>query len=186
MSTAFEPTDRRWHADGDSNTSPLRGEWQAEHLDDDSRRLIEEDSRYFLRQSLSTPCLGAVRRAEGIWIEDFTGRRYMDFHGNNVHHIGYGHPRLLAAIKDQLDSLPFAPRRFTCEPAIALARKLVGIAPEGLDKVLLAPGGSEAIEIALKIARAATGRYKTVSFWDSFHGAGFGASSVGGESLFRG
>ncbi len=51
--------------------------------------------------------------------------------------------------------------------------------------MLFAPGGSEAIEIALKIARVATGRFKTVSFWDAFHGAGFGAVSVGGEAVFR-
>ncbi|MFM9644431.1 aminotransferase class III-fold pyridoxal phosphate-dependent enzyme, partial [Streptomyces turgidiscabies] len=90
--------------------------------------------------------------AAGIWIEDADGRRFMDFHGNSAHHIGYGHPRLLQAIKDQLDSLSFAPRRFTCEPAIALAERLAALAPAGLDKVLFAPGGSEAIEIALKLA----------------------------------
>jgi len=126
-----------------------------------------------------------VRKAEGIWIEDVAGRRYMDFHGNSVHHIGYGHPRLKEAISRQMDALPFAPRRFTCEPAVALARKLAALAPGGLSKVLFAPGGSEAIEMALKIARAATGRYKTLSFWDAFHGAGYAAASVGGEALFR-
>jgi 4-aminobutyrate aminotransferase len=62
---------------------------------------------------------------------------------------------------------------------------LIDISPPGLDKVLFATGGSDAIEIALKIARAATGRFKTLSFWDAFHGAGFGAASVGGEALFR-
>jgi 4-aminobutyrate aminotransferase len=51
--------------------------------------------------------------------------------------------------------------------------------------VLLTTGGSDAVEVALKIARAATGRFKTLSFWESFHGAGFGAASVGGEQLFR-
>ena len=51
--------------------------------------------------------------------------------------------------------------------------------------MLFTTGGSDANEVALKIARAATGRFKTVSFWDSFHGAGFGAASVGGEALFR-
>jgi (R)-1-hydroxy-2-aminoethylphosphonate ammonia-lyase len=51
--------------------------------------------------------------------------------------------------------------------------------------VLFTTGGSDAIETALKIARVATGRFKTLSFWDAFHGAGFGASSVGGEQLFR-
>mgnify|MGYP000255211016 CR=1 FL=1 len=52
-------------------------------------------------------------------------------------------------------------------------------------RVLFTTGGSDAVEVALKLARAATGRFKTLSFWDAFHGAGFGASSVGGESLFR-
>jgi 4-aminobutyrate aminotransferase len=147
--------------------------------------LVQADARHFLHQSLSSPCLSALRRAEGIWLEDLAGRRYMDLHGNGVHHIGYGHPRLIAALKAQLDELPFAPRRFTNEPAVALAAKLAAIAPVGLSKVLLAPGGSEAIEMALRLARAVTGRHKTVSFWDSFHGAGFGGASVGGEALFR-
>ena len=51
--------------------------------------------------------------------------------------------------------------------------------------MLFTTGGSDAVEVAIKIARAATGRYKTLSFWDAFHGAGFGASAVGGEALFR-
>lgn len=171
--------------ESETNSSPQRTAWQAAHLDETGRAWLAEDTRYFLHQSVSTPCLAAIQRAEGCWIEDTAGRRYLDFHGNNVHHLGYGHPRLLAAIKAQLDQLSFAPRRFTCEPAIALARHLVEISPPGLDKVLFATGGSDAIEIALKIARAATGRFKTLSFWDAFHGAGFGAASVGGEALFR-
>jgi 4-aminobutyrate aminotransferase len=171
--------------EGEVNFTSRRQIWQDAYLDGTTRRLLAEDERYFLRQSVSTPCLSAIRRAEGIWIEDATGRRYMDFHGNSVHHIGYGHPRLIAALKRQLDELPFAPRRFTCEPAIEVARRLVTVSPPGLDRVLFTTGGSDAVEIALKIARAATGRFKTVSFWDSFHGAGFGAASVGGEALFR-
>lgn len=95
----------------------------------------------------------------------------MDFHGNGVHHIGYGHPRLKRAIVRQLDDLPFVRRRFTCDVAVALAEKLGAITPHGLEKVLLATGGTDAVEIALKVARAATGRFKTVSFWESFHGA---------------
>ena len=171
--------------EGESNLSPRRRAWGGAALDAATRALLDEDSRYFMHQSLSSPCLDVVRKAEGIWIEDVAGRRYMDFHGNSAHHIGYGHPRLVAALKRQLDELPFAPRRFTAEPAIALARKLVEITPAPLGKVLFAPSGSDAIEIALKIARAATGRFKTVSFWDSFHGAGFGGASVGGEATFR-
>ncbi len=172
-------------SEGDVNLSTRRAQWQAAHLDAATRALLERDSRAFLHQSVSTPCLNGLRRAEGIWIEDFAGRRYMDFHGNNVHHVGYAHPRVLAAIGDQLQKLSFAPRRYACEPAVELAEKLAQIAPGERSKVLFTTGGSDAVEVAIKIARAATGRFKTLSFWDAFHGAGLGASSVGGESLFR-
>jgi 4-aminobutyrate aminotransferase len=150
--------------------------------------LLTRDSAAFLHQSVSTPCLSAITKAEGIWIEDTAGRRYMDFHGNNVHHVGYAHPQVIVAIKRQLDSLSFAPRRFASERAVELAEALGARfqALTGRDgKVLLTTGGSDAVEVAIKLARICTGRFKTLSFWDSFHGAGFGASSVGGESLFR-
>lgn len=172
-------------SEGDVNTSDLRAEWSARTHDAATRGALAGDTRHFLRQSVSTPCLNAIARAEGIWIEDVSGRRYMDFHGNNVHHIGYGHPRLKKAIADQMDALPFAPRRYANEPATALARKLGEIAPGDLSKVLFTTGGSDANEVAVKIARAATGRFKVLSFWDAFHGAGLGAGSLSGEALFR-
>ena len=176
-----------YRSEGDNNLSPQRRDWQARNLAlaPETDELLARDGTAFLHQSLSTPCLTAIRKAEGIWIEDAEGRRLMDFHGNNVHHIGYGHPRLLAAVKAQMDDLPFTPRRFTSEPAVQLAEKLASIAPSALGKVLLSTGGSDAIDMALKLARSATGRFKTLSFWDSFHGAGFGGLSVGGEALFR-
>jgi len=85
-------------SESDTNLSPQRRAWADKNLDPEARTLLAEDEKYFLRQSVSTPCLNAVAKAEGIWIEDTAGRRYMDFHGNNVHHIGYGHPRLKRAI----------------------------------------------------------------------------------------
>lgn len=179
--TAFHPS----QAEGEVNYSPRKLSWAEKNLGPATQDLLARDAAQFLHQSISTPCLSAIRKAENIWIEDMDGRRYRDFHGNNVHHIGYGHPRLKEAIRRQMEDLPFSPRRFTCEPAVALAEKLAAISPRDLSKVLFATGGSDAIEIALKIARIATGRFKTVSFWDSFHGAGFGASSIGGEQLFR-
>ena len=114
-------------SEGDVNSSGRRAEWAARNRDPAVDAMLAEDARLFMHQSVSTPCLSAIRKAEGIWIEDLAGRRYMDFHGNNVHHIGYGHPRLIAAIKRQLDELSFTPRRFTSEPAVALARKLAEI-----------------------------------------------------------
>ena len=172
-------------SEGDSNLSPGRTDWSRHMVGGKSAAMVDEDSRHFIRQSLSTPCIAAVTKAEGIWLEDADGNRYMDFHGNNVHHIGYGHPRLVDAIKTQMETLPFGPRRFTNKTAIELAAKLTSIAPDGLDKLLFSTGGSDANEMALKLARAATGRFKTISFWDAFHGAGFGGISVGGEDIFR-
>ncbi|NOD30189.1 (R)-1-hydroxy-2-aminoethylphosphonate ammonia-lyase [Ruegeria atlantica] len=173
------------HTEGESNTSEARKAWLQKSMGPKSSPLLKRDANVFLHQSLSSPCVSTIAKAEGLWIEDIEGRRYMDFHGNSVHHIGYGHPRLVAAIKAQLDDLPFAPRRFTNDPAVELAEKLAEIVPGDLGKMLFTTGGSDANEVALRIARAATGRFKTISFWDAFHGAGFGAASVGGEATFR-
>ena len=172
-------------SEGDTNLTGRRARWQAGALDEPTRGLLARDARAFLHQSVSTPCLNAIAKAEGIWIEDTAGRRYMDFHGNNVHHIGYGHPRLKRAVAEQMDALPFAPRRYACEPAVELAETLAAITPGDLSKVLFTTGGSDAVEVAVKIARTATGRFKTLSFWDAFHGAGFGAGALSGEALFR-
>ncbi len=174
--------------EGDVNHSPHRHAWQQAHLDDATRRTLARDADVFLHQSVSTPCLSTIVKAEGLWIEDGTGRRYMDFHGNNVHHVGHAHPHVVASVKAQLDELCFAPRRFASDRAIELAENLAAryrrLTGHG-GKLLFTPGGSDAVEVALKYARAATGRHKTLSFWDAFHGAGFGASSVGGEAMFR-
>ena len=172
-------------SEGDINISPRRKQWQDAHLDADSRVLLEEDARYFLRQSLSTPCLNAMRACEGIYIEDTQGRRYMDFHGNNVHQVGFGNPDVMAAVKRQLDELPFCTRRYTNRVAVDLAKKLAEIAPDPLKKSLFCPGGAEAVGIALKLARIATGRHKTISMWDAFHGATLDTISIGGEAIFR-
>ena len=132
-------------SEGDTNLTSRRAAWQARALDGATRAVLAEDERYFLRQSVSTPCLNAIAKAEGIWIEDTAGRRYMDFHGNNVHHIGYGHPRLKRAIAEQMDALPFAPRRYTCEPAVALAAQAGRTSRRATSaKVLFTTGGSDA------------------------------------------
>ncbi len=172
-------------SEGDVNLTPRRKRWEDEHLGAAARKLLAEDAKHFLHQSLSTPCFNALKSAKGIWLEDVEGRRYMDFHGNNVHQVGYGHPRVLEAVKHQLETLPFSPRRFTNDAAIELARRLAALTDGTLGKVLFAPGGAEAISMALKLARVATGRHKTVSMWDSFHGATLDAISVGGEAIFR-
>jgi 4-aminobutyrate aminotransferase len=172
-------------SEGDVNLSPEREAWQAEYLDQETRDLLEEDARVFLHQSLSTPCLNAIQACQGSTIEDLQGRRYLDFHGNWLHQVGFANGAVVEAIKKQLDELSFCTRRYTNRVAVALAKKLTDLAPGNLNRVLFAPGGTSAIGMALKLARAATGRHKTVSMWDSFHGASLDAISVGGEAIFR-
>ncbi|MDF4803989.1 aspartate aminotransferase family protein, partial [Vibrio parahaemolyticus] len=139
----------------------------------------------FLHQAMSTPCLDTLEAAEGIYIQDATGKKYMDFHGNNVHQLGYGHPHVIKRVQEQIAKLPFSPRRFTNETAIECAEKLTQICGGELNRVLFAPGGTSAVGMALKLARHITGNYKVVSLWDSFHGASLDAISVGGEACFR-
>ena len=179
------PKHNQFESEGDLNVSSQRAAWSEEQIDPVTRDWLEQDAKYFLHQALSTPCLNVLQGCEGSYIEDLQGRRLLDFHGNNVHQVGFGNPCVIEAIVSQLKQLSFCPRRYTNIPAIKLAKKLSELAPGNLNKVLLAPGGTSAIGMALKLARAATGRFKTISMWDSFHGASLDAISVGGEAIFR-
>jgi 4-aminobutyrate aminotransferase len=171
--------------EGDVNLSDARSNWVAEHVDRETREWLERDARVFLHQSLSTPCLNVLASCRNSSLEDLQGRRFLDFHGNSVHQAGFGNPRVIEAVKEQLATLSFCPRRYTNRPAVMLAERLAQLAPGNLAKVLFAPGGTTAVGMALKLARVATGRFKTISMWDSFHGASLDAVSVGGEALFR-
>ena len=173
------------NTEGDFNSTPLRHMWQDQNIDLTVRETLSRDDKFFLHQSLSTPCLTEIVKCEGSYLIDASGRKYLDFHGNSLHQIGYSHPKIIDAIKLQLDELSFCPRRFTNKPAIELAEKLGEFAPGELNKVLFAPGGTSAVGMAMKLARYATGRHKTVSMWGTFHGASLDAISIGGESLFR-
>jgi 4-aminobutyrate aminotransferase len=172
-------------SEGDINISPKREEWQKKHINAQGRALLDEDARYFLKQSLSTPCLNTMQKCEGIYIQDLQGRRYMDFHGNNVHQVGFANPDVIAAVKKQMDELSFCTRRYSNQVAVNLAKKLAEITPGNLSKSLFCPGGAEAVGMAIKLARVATGRHKTISMWDSFHGATLDTISIGGEAVFR-
>ena len=116
-------------SEGESNLSPRRRAWQDAHVSAESRRWLDADADVFIHQSLSTPCIDVLAGADGAAIETLDGRRILDFHGNSVHQVGYGHPHVVAAVKRQLDALPFCTRRFTNTTAIELARKLTALAP---------------------------------------------------------
>ncbi|ENJ2786690.1 aspartate aminotransferase family protein [Vibrio parahaemolyticus] len=183
MTQNIKPT--HFRSEGDVNTTPARQAWNASMDDERTQALLKRDSEVFLHQAMSTPCLDTLDAAEGIYIQDATGKKYMDFHGNNVHQLGYGHPHVIKRVQEQIAKLPFSPRRFTNETAIECAEKLTQICGGELNRVLFAPGGTSAVGMALKLARHITGNCKVVSLWDSFHGASLDAISVGGEACFR-
>ncbi|PMM07046.1 aspartate aminotransferase family protein [Vibrio kanaloae] len=185
--TNQEPVLKATHfrSEGDVNTTPAREKWNESLNDDATQVMLKRDSDVFLHQAMSTPCLDTLEAAEGIYIQDVTGKKYMDFHGNNVHQLGYGHPHIINKVTQQMASLPFSPRRFTNETAVQCAEKLTQICGGDLNRVLFAPGGTSVIGMALKLARHVTNNFKVVSLWDSFHGASLDAISVGGEACFR-
>src|SRR5699024_9909766 len=84
-------------AEGDTNTSRGRRHWRS-GLDARTRSALAADEQVFLHQSLSTPCLDVVEQASGATLTLLDGRKLLDFHGNSVHQVGYGHPQVLAAI----------------------------------------------------------------------------------------
>ncbi|NIA69910.1 aspartate aminotransferase family protein [Pelagibius litoralis] len=129
-----------------------------------------------------------VARAEGIYFWDRDGRRYIDgSSGAMVANIGHGNPRVLAAMRQQMEETTFAYRlHFENEAAETLARRIAQRLPEGLDRVFFVSGGSEAVESCLKLARqhalatGQAGRYKVISRYPSYHGATLGALAVTG------
>jgi adenosylmethionine-8-amino-7-oxononanoate aminotransferase len=134
----------------------------------------------------------AVRGA-GIEIIDRDGKHYIDASGGAaVSCLGHSHPRVIEAVRRQVQELAFAHSSFfTNEPAEALADHLIAAAPAGLDKVFFVSGGSEAVEAALKMARqyfveiGQPERRRFIARRQSFHGNTLGALSVGGNPWRR-
>ncbi len=93
-----------------------------------------------------------IRRGQGVWLEDFEGKRYLDAISSWwVNLFGHGHPYINAALKDQLDSLEHVILAgFTHEPAIQLAERLARLT--GLARCFYADNGSSAVEVALKMS----------------------------------
>lgn len=171
--------------EGDTNTSDFRTKWNLQLKNEDTHQLLERDSNCFLHQALSTPCLDVLEKSSGTYLHNTEGKKYIDFHGNSVHQLGHNNTFVTDKIIDQLNKLPFSPRRFTNLPAIEFAEKLVALTQHALKRVLFAPSGATAVSIALKLARVVTGKYKTISMYDAFHGATLDSISVGGEYQFQ-
>ena len=172
-------------SEGDINQSEERQKWYEEITDQETKEYLEKDAKYFLHQALSTPCIDVVSTSKDASLYNLQGKKYLDFHGNSTHQIGFGNDYVIERLKAQLDECTFSTRRYTNKAAVDFAEKLTSLLPSGLNKVLFAPGGAEVNGIALKLARYITGKHKVVSYWDSFHGATLDTISAGGEAIFR-
>ena len=134
-----------------------------------------------------------VARAEGAWLEDVDGRRYLD--GNAswwVAALGHGHPRLVRALSEQAQTLAHCSLGgIAHEPSARLAEELIAIAPPGLRRVFYVDNGSGAIDAAVKMAvqgwrqLGAHGKTRFVALDGAFHGDTVGATSLGGVDVFR-
>lgn len=129
-----------------------------------------------------------VTRADGVYYWDAAGRRYLDAIGGIfVASLGHRHPRVLAAVRDQMERLAFAPPLHgMADVTLELVDKLGAVTPGDLDFVKTFSGGSEAVEAALKLARqywkqsGRPGKYKVISRYYGYHGSTFGAMAASG------
>lgn len=123
-----------------------------------------------------------ITKAEGIYLWDSDGKRYMDMSSELVNsNVGHGNKEIVAAIKEQADKFCFLSPAFALEPRAKLAKMVIDRMPDNMGKVFFTNGGADANENAIKMARLYTGRYKIMSRYRSYHGSSFGAGNLTGE-----
>lgn len=122
-----------------------------------------------------------IERAEGIYIYDQNGKRYMDWSSQLVNvNIGHSHPHVVKAIQEQAAKLCYVDPSFATEPRGKLGEMLAAVAPD-MKKAFFTNGGADGIENAMKMARLVTGRQKVLTRYKSYHGATFAAMTAGGD-----
>lgn len=143
-----------------------------------------EDFLKFQGQTNEQPYLIEVDRAEGIYIYDKSGKRYMDMiAGVAVNNIGHNHPKVVEALKSQIDRHlhVMVYGEFVQDRPLSMSKKLAELLPDSLNCVYAVNSGTEANEAALKLAKRVTGRSELVSFRGSYHGSTHGSMSVSGN-----
>jgi taurine--2-oxoglutarate transaminase len=147
-----------------------------------SKQIIADNREYTMFswsvQSASNPM--HLARGQGVWFWDGDGNRWLDFSSQLINlNIGHQHPKMLEAIKKQVDELCFAGPGFATEPRGDLGKRLAEVT--GLAKSFYTLGGSEANENAMKMARLFTGRDKIITRYRSYHGATMGGMTASGD-----
>lgn len=121
-----------------------------------------------------------VAHAKGATITDVKGRQFLDVFGQtSVVNTGYCHPTVVERVQQQVAKLTHCtPYMFVTDVAVELAEKLVAFTPEGLEVCFFGNSGTEAVELALYLAKQATGRYEVISLYGGFHGRTMGSLSI--------
>jgi len=139
-----------------------------------------------LQKLLSFAGLGVEIRAEGCTIYDSEGKEYLDcLGGYGVFSVGHRHPKVIEAAKRALDTMPLSGKAFFSKPVADLAEKLAEITPGNLNYSFFCNSGTEAVEGALKAARAFAGREKIVSSIGGYHGKTMGSLSATGREKYK-
>ncbi len=147
-----------------------------------SQQVVQENRDYTM---FSWSVQGAAHpmhmtRGEGVWFWDGESNKWLDFSSQLINlNVGHQHPKILEAIKKQVDELCFAGPGFATEPRGLLGKKLAEVT--GLAKAFFTLGGAEANENAIKIARLFTGRDKIITRYRSYHGATMGVMTASGD-----
>lgn len=124
----------------------------------------------------------AVKYAEGVYLYDYDGRRYLDFSSGLMNvNIGHGNQRVTAAVTRQMQEVSYVTPGCVTRARGELGRRLAEISPGNLQKTLFTVCGATAIENAIKLARLYTGRHKIIARYRAFHGASYGAMTAGGD-----
>jgi acetylornithine/succinyldiaminopimelate/putrescine aminotransferase len=141
-----------------------------------------------LAQTSDSPLALEITKAEGVYLFDISGKKYMDLiSGISVSNTGHRHPEVVKAIKNQVDSYLhlMVYGEYIQSPQVKLASALAALLPEKLNNCYFVNSGSEAVEGALKLAKRFTGRSKIISFNHAYHGSTHGALSVIGDESYQ-
>ncbi|HHG84834.1 MAG TPA: aminotransferase class III-fold pyridoxal phosphate-dependent enzyme [Bacteroidetes bacterium] len=123
-----------------------------------------------------------IERAEGVYLYDRDGKRYLDFSSQLMNvNIGHGHPKVREAVFQQMEQISYIYPGAATEVRAAVAKRLAALAPGRLKKTFFTLAGADAIENAIKLARVFTGRHKIVTQYRSYHGGTYGAMTAGGD-----
>ncbi len=139
-------------------------------------------------QTSTAPLMLEIERAEGMYMYDAAGKKYMDLiAGISVSNLGHTHPAVVEAVKEQAEKYMhlMVYGEFVESPQVKFAKQITNLLPASLNNVYFTNSGAEATEGAMKLAKRITGRTQFVSFQNSYHGSTQGALSLMGDEYFK-